>query len=67
MDVLEAPTVFHQLDREPIEQFGMRRPIALHSEIVRRRHNAAAEMLLPESVNDHASGQRMVGPREPIG
>ena len=67
MDVLQAPAVFDKLDRQPIEQLRMRRPLALHAKIVRRGHDPAAEVMLPESVDDHASGQRMIGPREPIG
>ena len=67
VDVLEAPTVLHELDRQPIEQLGMRRPLALHAKIVRRRHDAAAEVLLPKPVDDHPRRQRMIGPREPIG
>ena len=34
VDVLEAPTVVHQLDGEPVEQFGMRRRLALRAEVL---------------------------------
>src|SRR4051794_31498834 len=67
VNVLEAPTVSHQFGREPIEQFWMCRALALQTEIAGRRYDAAAEVLLPKSIDDYASGQRMIGSREPIG
>src|SRR4051812_43219895 len=65
--MLETPAVLDQLDGEPIEQIGIRRSLALHAKIVGRRDNTAAKVLLPESIDDDASGQWMIGSREPIG
>ena len=43
---------------EPFEQLGMRRPLALHAEIVGRADDPFAEMMLPEAVDDHPREQR---------
>ena len=37
------------------------------AEVVGRGDEAAAEMVLPEAVDDDAGGERMVGPRQPLG
>jgi hypothetical protein len=44
--------VFHQFDGQPIEQFRVRRRLALRAEIFRRRHEADAEIRLPNPVDD---------------
>ena len=48
----------HQFDRQPIEQFGMRRPGPLRAKIAGRGHDSPAEMMLPEAVDDHPGEQR---------
>ena len=41
-ELLHVPAVLHEIDREPIEQIGMTRPLALRAEIGRRRDEAGA-------------------------
>src|SRR5438128_3392754 len=45
----------------------MSRRLTLDAEIVRRGHDAGAEMMLPEPVDNDAGGQRMVRARQPTG
>src|SRR5436190_21224558 len=59
--MLEAPAVFHELGREPIEQRWMRRGIALHAELARRADDAFTEMVMPQAIDDHARGEGIVG------
>ena len=44
----------------------MRGLFALHAEVLRRLHQADAEVLLPEAIHRHARGQRMFGTDEPL-
>ena len=46
--------------RQMVEQFGMRGPLAQQAEIAGRADDAAAEMVLPDAVDDHAGRQRVV-------
>ena len=64
--VLHAPAVIHELDGQPVEQLLIRWAVALASEIVRRGHDAAPEMSLPDAVHHHARGQRIVARRDPL-
>ena len=43
---------------QPVEQLGMRRGLALLAEIAGRGDDSAAEVMLPEAVDDHPRGQR---------
>src|SRR6185295_6197300 len=62
MDVLQTPGRrgadggLHQFASQPIEQFRMRRFLDASAEILRRCHQTLAEILLPDSVHDHARG-----------
>src|SRR6266508_6281775 len=55
----------HELHRQPIEQFRMRRRRALRAEIVFSLHNAASEILLPEAIDHHARGERVLWVNNP--
>ena len=66
MQFLDRPAALHELDGQPIEQLGMRRPCAAVAEIVRRRDEARAEMLLPDAVDDDPRGPRVVGRSDPV-
>src|SRR5207248_2735944 len=46
--------------------FGVRRRLALQAEVARGRYEAPAEVVLPETINDDASGQRIVVARHPV-
>ena len=61
MQVLEAPAGFLELNGEPVEQFRMGGRGALGTEVVLRLHEAAPEVLLPHSINEHAGGEGMIG------
>ena len=65
VEVLERPAVFDQLDGQPVEQFGVGRGFAVGAEVVGRGDDSAAEVVLPEPVDDDAGRQRLVGPGEP--
>ena len=60
MHVLERPTASDEFAGQPIEQFGMRRPAAVVSEVGGRFDDAAAEMVVPQAVDHHAGRQRVL-------
>src|SRR4051812_9700303 len=64
---LQTPIVFHELVRQPIEQLGMRRRLTHRAEIVARRDDSLAEMMLPKAVDNNSRGERMIGQRQPAG
>ena len=49
-----------ELGGQPVEQFRVRRPVALQAEIVRRADDAAAEVILPDAIDHHAGRERVV-------
>jgi len=67
VDVLDAPSFFDELARQPVEQVGMGRALAARAEILGRLHQADAEMLLPEPIDDDACRERMSRRRKPLG
>ena len=64
---LDGPAARAELLCEVIKQLGMGRWFALFAEIVRRRHEAAAEMVLPDAIHHHASGEWIVRRQDPVG
>ena len=56
MHVLQTPVVLHELYGEPVEQLGMSGRLALNAEVVGRRHNSHAEMMLPEAIHHDTRG-----------
>ena len=62
-----APAAGDELPCQPVEQFGMRRPVALQAEIVFRGDQALAEIGLPDAIDRHARRQRMVAARPASG
>src|SRR5437773_5932393 len=52
MQPLEAPAVLYELHREPVEQLGMRRRVALQAKVLTRAHQARAEIGLPNSIDN---------------
>src|SRR5437762_2207269 len=67
MHRFDAPALTDELDGQPVEELGMRRPCAGGAEVARRRDEAAAEMIVPDPVHHHARGERILGTRDPIG
>ena len=64
--MLEVPTAVHKLDRQPIEQLGMNRPIALRAEIIHDGGDARAKELFPEPVHNRPRGERIVARNQPV-
>src|SRR6266566_540391 len=55
----------HEPIRQPVEQFGMRRRRALRAKIIFRFDESAPEILLPDAVDLHAGGQRILRVHNP--
>ncbi len=58
-NMLDAPAVFHEFSREPIEQFRMRGSRAVCAEVAGRADQPFAEMILPDAIHHHARGERI--------
>ena len=56
---LLAPALLDEFGGQPVEQFRMRRPGALRAEVLAGLDEAAAEHLLPESIDGHARDERI--------
>ena len=65
VELLEAPALRDEAPREPVEQFGVRGLVAELAEIVGRASDPAAEVILPDAVDDGAGGERVVGLGDP--
>ena len=63
---LHVPAVAHELRRQPVQQFRIRRPLALRAEIFHGLHQPHAEIHLPEPVHRHARGQRVRRIHQPL-
>ena len=63
----DMPTIGHELRGQPIQQLRMRRVSPHRAKIVRRRHNALAEMILPQPIDNHPRRQRVIVTRQPFG
>ena len=59
LQVFHVPAGADEFGREPVEQFGMCRPLALHAEVLNRLHDADAKELLPEAIHIHTGGERV--------
>src|SRR4030095_11381051 len=66
MQLLQAPTGCDEPASEPIEKLRMRRQLPEFSEIVRRRDETAAEMIVPHSIHNDACGELVVRARDPV-
>src|SRR5271155_5313944 len=65
--MLEAPAAVHQLDSQPVEQFGMRRGLALHAEVLAGRDDPGPEIGLPDPVDDRPRGGGRLAVDQPSG
>ena len=63
---LQAPASADQLGGQPVQQLGVRRLFAHRAEVAGRGDESAAEMMLPEPVDDHPRGQRVFGADQPV-
>src|SRR4051794_40485063 len=66
VQVFDAPAARDEPGGQPVEELGMAWGFAANSEVRRRRHYAPAEMVLPDAIDDHPSGEGMVVPRDPL-
>src|SRR5439155_1364384 len=53
----QCPTSIHELAREPLEQFRMRRQFAANAEIVHRADESLCKMMLPNAVYDNSRNE----------
>ena len=67
MHSLHAPALVDEKLGQPVQQFRMRGLLAHLSEVVRIRRQAAPEVVLPDAIHKHASGQRVAWVRDPFG
>src|SRR5215510_1072543 len=66
MHLLDAPAARNELASQPIEQVEMRRAPTLQAKIARCRNDAPPEVMLPDAVDHHSRGQRIVGAGNPF-
>ena len=70
MERLDSPATLDELVRQRLEQLWMGRGIPANAKVAGRPHEALAEMLMPNPVDDDSSQQRPTTPlgiRDPIG
>ena len=48
---LQLPAVLNKIARQPVQQFGMGRPLTHDAEVRRRANEAATEMVQPDAVH----------------
>ena len=64
---LEAPVPGDELRRQPVEQFRVGRLLTEASEVVRRRRQAAAEVVLPQTVRHDPGSTKVAVVGDPAG
>ena len=67
MDALETPTPGDEFASQVIEQLGVSRRRGGDTKVAGCADEPPSEMVLPDSVDDHACRQRVVGRGDPIG
>ncbi len=66
MRCLVDQLVVHEIAGERVEQFRMGRQRAANAEIARRIDQALAEQVVPNAVDPHARGERVVATRDVV-
>ncbi len=66
MQEFDAALMGDEFTRKPIEQFGMSGWRAAYAKVVRRAHESPAEMVQPDSIDDHARCQRIGWRADPV-
>ena len=64
---LDVPAGVHEINRDPVQQLGMRGELALHAEVLARSDDPATEEHLPDPVHEHAGGEGIAPIHEPLG
>src|SRR6185503_7898098 len=67
VQVLDAPAVLDEFSRKPIQEFRMCGAIALDAEFAGCADDAFAEMIVPDAIDDHTSGQGIRGVSQDFG
>ena len=67
LDVLDAPAAGDKLSGQPVEQFGVAWRASELAEVARVWGEAAAEVPLPEPVDEHPGRERVFGIGDPAG
>ena len=57
--MFHVPAGADKFGREPVEQFRMGRPLALHAEVLDGLHDADAKILLPKTIHGHTCRERI--------
>jgi hypothetical protein len=57
---LQAIAAIDQLAGEPVQQLAVDRHAAAEAQVVGRLHQAAAEMIVPEAIDDRAGKRRVL-------
>src|SRR2546428_335391 len=65
VDRFDAPALLNEPAGQPVEQFRMRGTLAIAAKVVHGAHNAFTEMVLPDSVDHDARGERVLRARDP--
>ena len=60
VQVLQAPAGLHELDGQPVEQFGMGRGLAVEAEVEDRLDQRRAEVPHPDVIDRDPGRQRVV-------
>ena len=66
VELLQAPPALAEFAGETIQQFRMRRLVALRAEILRSFDDAAPEKLVPHAIHRHARGERILARDNPL-
>src|SRR5262245_10130135 len=67
VQTLQRLAVIPEFDCQPIEQLGMRRQLAHAAEVVWRLNDPAAEMILPNAIDDTPPRERIAAIGQPFG
>ena len=59
--MLEIPIFFHELDSEPVEEFGVGGAGAHDAEVLSGLDDAASENVVPVAVDGDAGGEGVLG------
>ena len=65
-DMLQIPSGFPELHRQPVEQFRMRRQGSLVAKVLACLYESHAKELLPNAVHSHSCREGMIGMRQPL-
>ena len=60
VQLLHAPPGAHKLTRQVVEQLRVTRSVAAGAEVVRRGDEAGAEVVVPDAIDHHTRGQRIL-------